>query len=137
MFASMTATMHSPDEIAEMLGLHVRTVRGYVRDGRLPATRIGKQYRISDRDLREFLGDTSTPTSTPKVEATTIVQIDAVGRELMDRITNLVVAAATRAHVQTVYNETQDSLKIITVGDPADAAELLGMVSALVKDAQT
>jgi excisionase family DNA binding protein len=30
--------------------LHVRTVRKYVRDGRLKAVRIGKQYRIARDD---------------------------------------------------------------------------------------
>ncbi|MEU8263779.1 helix-turn-helix domain-containing protein [Micromonospora sp. NPDC048999] len=36
----------SLDQVAGLLGLHVRTVRGYVRDGRLRAARVGRQYRI-------------------------------------------------------------------------------------------
>ena len=39
--------MYSVEQVADLLGLHVRTVRGYVRDGRLKAVRIGKQYRIA------------------------------------------------------------------------------------------
>ncbi len=41
----------SVEQVAELLGLHVRTVRNYVRDGRLKAVRIGKQYRITRTDL--------------------------------------------------------------------------------------
>jgi hypothetical protein len=34
----------------------VKTVRNYVRDGRLKAVRIGKQYRIAREDLEAFMG---------------------------------------------------------------------------------
>jgi excisionase family DNA binding protein len=48
--------LYSAEEVAEQLGLHVRTVRGYVRDGRLRAVRIGKQYRITREDIEAFVG---------------------------------------------------------------------------------
>ena len=44
------------EQVAERLGLHVKTVRGYVREGRLKAVRIGKQYRISRQDLEALTG---------------------------------------------------------------------------------
>jgi excisionase family DNA binding protein len=54
--ASLTASLLSVEQVAEILKLHVRTVRNYVRDGRLRATRIGKQYRIALSDLEAFTG---------------------------------------------------------------------------------
>ena len=48
--------MYSVEQVAELLGLHVRTVRGYIRDGRLRAVRIGKQYRIARADLDALTG---------------------------------------------------------------------------------
>lgn len=50
----MTEEMYSVEQVAEQLGLHVRTVRGYIRSGRLKAVRIGKQYRIARSDLAEL-----------------------------------------------------------------------------------
>src|SRR5579875_1371519 len=50
----MSETMYSAEEAAQLLGLTVRTVRGYVRDGVLPGVRIGKQYRIARSDLDAF-----------------------------------------------------------------------------------
>lgn len=141
----MTTTMlYSAEEVANVLGLHVRTVRGYVRDGRLPAVRIGKQYRIAERDLREFTGGKSAHgqngSDSPRVEVSSIVQIDAVDRGVMDRITTHVVAAAAsgareerRVHVQTVYDESRERLKVIVVGDPDDTAEMVTLVGALIK----
>ena len=52
----MTDEWYSVEQVAERLGLHVRTVRNYVRDGRLKAVRIGKQYRIARTDLEELTG---------------------------------------------------------------------------------
>ena len=139
--------MYSAEDVAGILGLHVRTVRGYVREGRLPAVRIGKQYRITEHDLREFTGGQvatvdTTPTS-PRVEVTTIVQIESVDRELTDRVTTLVMAGATgastggppRLHVQTVYDEARERLKVIAVGDPDGVATILSMVDTVVRDA--
>jgi excisionase family DNA binding protein len=48
--------MYSVEQVAERLGLHVRTVRSYVREGRLKAVRIGKQYRIAGEDLATMTG---------------------------------------------------------------------------------
>jgi len=52
---------YSVDQVASLLGLHVKTVRGYVRDGRLKAVRIGKQYRITREDLEAFAGQPVEP----------------------------------------------------------------------------
>ncbi len=46
---------------AAHLQVHRKTVLRYIRDGRLPATRIGKAYRIQRADLDAFAG---TPSST-------------------------------------------------------------------------
>ncbi len=141
----MTSTLYSAEEVAEVLGLHVRTVRGYVREGRLPAVRIGKQYRITEQDLREFTsGGQAIPTSEPRVEVSAIVQIDTVGRGVMDRITTHVLGAANGGsggrrplHVQTFYDETRNSLKVVVVGGADDTAKMITLISALAEQADT
>jgi excisionase family DNA binding protein len=52
----MVDRLYSAEEAAALLGLQVRTVRGYIRDGRLRGVRIGKQYRITAADLDDFTG---------------------------------------------------------------------------------
>lgn len=47
-------TYFSMDEIAEALGVHVKTVRRRIADGSLRAHRIGRQIRISADDFRAF-----------------------------------------------------------------------------------
>ncbi len=52
----MDKELYSVEQVAERLGLHVKTVRNYVREGRLKAVRIGKQYRIARQDLEAMTG---------------------------------------------------------------------------------
>jgi len=141
--------MYSTEEVADILGLHVRTVRGYVRDGRLPATRIGKQYRIAGDDLDAFTGaqrgqpeqpgqPVGRPDGPPRVEVSAIVQIAPLSPDAMTRLATLVTSAAgtrrdgeDQLHVQTVYDPHRASLKILAVGTADDTAALLALVSTL------
>src|SRR5262245_17738374 len=52
----MSQALYSVEQVAQRLGLHVKTVRGYVREGKLKAVRIGKQYRIAREDFEALLG---------------------------------------------------------------------------------
>ena len=52
----MSQELYSVEQVADLLNLHVRTVRNYVREGRLKAVRIGKQYRIAREDLEAMTG---------------------------------------------------------------------------------
>ena len=45
----------SPQEIAQMLGLKVDTIREYIRKKELPAYRFGRDYRVKKEDYEEFL----------------------------------------------------------------------------------
>jgi len=47
----------SPDEAAEFLGVHVQTIRGYIRVGKLPALRLAgeRALRIKREDLLALL----------------------------------------------------------------------------------
>jgi excisionase family DNA binding protein len=45
----------SPQEAGDQLGVSVYTVRRWIQEGRIPAYKPGKEYRIRERDLEEFL----------------------------------------------------------------------------------
>jgi excisionase family DNA binding protein len=138
----MTKQLYSAEEVAEQLGLHVRTVRGYVRDGRLRAVRIGKQYRITREDLEEFVG---APVVDPPdvgrhrhLDVSSIVEIDAVSPETAHRITTLLTAARTHAadqplRVETMYDQERARMKIVILGGLADTRHLLEYLQAVLE----
>lgn len=136
------------DEVAERLGLHVRTVRGYLRDGRLTAVRIGKQYRIAREDLDAFLGRPTPPspgesaTRHRHVEASSAVEISAVDRRTVDRISTLLTSANAhqredddRLRIQAIYDEERAHLKVLVFGSLITSANVFEMIDAIVADA--
>ncbi|MFI6128349.1 helix-turn-helix domain-containing protein [Micromonospora sp. NPDC051141] len=134
----MSNDMYSVEQVAARLGLHVRTVRGYIRAGRLPATRIGKQYRIARADLDAFTGRPARPAG-PAAEVSSIVALDGVDRAAADRLATLVLAGVTThpdpdrpLRVQTVHDEERHHMKIIILGDLGDTAELLRLLDAVL-----
>ncbi|MEU5780403.1 helix-turn-helix domain-containing protein [Micromonospora lupini] len=135
----MTEEMYSVEQVADQLGLHVRTVRGYIRSGRLRAVRIGKQYRIAGRDLDALTGRPPTATVAGQAEVSSIVQVDGVDRAAADRLGTLVLASVNTGHdparpirVQTVHDDDRRRLKIIILGDPGGTAEVLHLLDAVL-----
>ena len=55
-----TKEIMTPREVAEYLQLAPDTVYRYIREGKLVASRLGRQYRIWRRHLELFLLTTST-----------------------------------------------------------------------------
>ncbi|AQT82743.1 hypothetical protein B1R94_11340 [Mycolicibacterium litorale] len=133
--------MYSAEQVADILGLHVRTVRGYIRDGRLPAVRVGKQYRIAEADLQSFAGLASAePARGPRAHVSTVVHIDNVSRPAMDRITTHLTAAvagtsARSGHfdLQSMYDEAGYRLTVFVVGDPEPTAAAIQLISVLTR----
>lgn len=126
----------SVEQVAERLGLHVRTVRGYIRDGRLRAVRIGKQYRIARTDLDAFTG-LPAPEARPRAEVSAVVEIDDVSAALADRISTFLVAGAQlqRVHLRTIHDDTRGRLKVVVLGGPAETSDVLQMIDTLLASA--
>jgi excisionase family DNA binding protein len=147
----MEQVLYSVDQVADRLGLHVRTVRNYVREGRLKAVRIGKQYRIAADDLAAMTGrpvssfDPEPVARHRYVEVSSIVEIDAISPDLANRVTNLLMGAANSRgqsehaqnhqplRVETIYDQVRARLKIILVGSIDTNASVLKVIKALLE----
>ena len=139
--------MLSVFDIAKRLGLHVKTVRNYVREGRLKAVRIGKQYRISRADLEEFAGIPLPATESElakrqrAVTTSSVVQIDAMSPESAAQLDKSLLAyvhgQATGGHplrVETIYDRDIGHLKIVLFGSPAAMAAVLKFIAAFIEN---
>ena len=134
----MSQELYSAEQVAERLGLHVRTVRGYIRDGRLKAVRLGKAYRIVRGDLEAFMGPAALSLAARAqghVEVSSIVEIEGLDREGAIRTTNVLLATANSRRpddeplrVETIYDEDRRRLKVILVGGLSITADLLKLI---------
>ena len=140
----MSTHLYTPDEVAGLLNLHVKTIRRYVRDGRLKARRIGKEYRIARADLDAFAGEPreadTAVARTRHVIASSIVDADVVSPEESHRVTTMIMAALNSRkgegdfpRVDTIYYEEQAKLRVTITASPELTCELLRMINALLK----
>lgn len=144
MSSSAQDTLFTPEQVANKLDLHVKTVRRYIRDGELEAVKVGKRYRVTAKALEEFSGvplTSQAATQRPFIEVSTIVGIDELTREAADRLSTVVVAVAQgrRApndplQVEATYYPERERLKVVCSGDIAAVTHLLAMINVLVDD---
>jgi excisionase family DNA binding protein len=143
----MTPHLYSIEQVAELLNLHVKTVRRYVQDGRLKAKRIGKQYRITRPDLEAFAGAAEHSLERPAVARTrhvvvsAVVDADAVSPAVSDRIGTLLIAGlnARRGQgdfprVDCIYYPEHARLRITITATPLLTSDLLKTINALLED---
>jgi len=135
----MDQDLYSVEQVAEQLGLHVKTVRTYVREGRLKAVRIGKQYRISGEDLAVLTGRPVAsfrpePVRRSRhVEVSSIVEIDAVSPETANRLTVAMMAGAEGLRIEAIYNRERGHMKIILVGSMERNAAYFKLITAILE----
>ena len=133
---------YSLDQVAERLGLHVRTVRAYVRSGRLRALRIGKQYRVAREDLEAIFSAGNSGNAVARrrnAEVSSVVQMSAVTQNMVLRITDH-LRSAVRAprddgsalRVETIYDQGHAELKVIVIGSLSAAAAVYGLLGAIL-----
>jgi excisionase family DNA binding protein len=132
---SSNAELCTVEAAAALLQVHPKTVLRYIRDGRLPATKIGKAYRIRRADLDIFAG-TPTPTVTvaDAARVTSIIDVPGVGPTLASKmagaVTNALHSGRERrggVQAEVVYDAEHAQLKIVIVGEIEDTRSLLGL----------
>jgi excisionase family DNA binding protein len=137
--------MYSLEQVAERLGLNVRTVRSYVRSGRLKAVRIGKQYRVARECLEALAGPLSEEEGVPRhrhAEAACVVQIDAVSSDHAKRIANRLIDAAqaprgdgSPPRIETVYDDERARMKVVVIGSLPATADLFRLLGVILETA--
>jgi excisionase family DNA binding protein len=133
------------DEVAGRLNLHVKTVRRFIREGRLPAKRIGKEYRITRSALDDFAGTASDPGNVPiprtrQVLVSSIVDVDAISPEDSQRITTLIMAGLNSRRgepdfprVDSLYDADRGQLRIMITANPTLTCDLVRTIAALAE----
>ena len=48
-------TVFTPEEVAQKLRVHPNTIRDYLKDGILPGIKLGRIWRVEEKDLEEFI----------------------------------------------------------------------------------
>lgn len=52
--------IYTTEQAAEVLQINIQTLRKWIREGKLPASKLGSDYRITGQDVKNFLDATKT-----------------------------------------------------------------------------
>lgn len=127
----MDDSLVTVDQIAQIMDLHPRTIRRFIREGRLKAKKLGKQWRILRRDLDALLGkDTDDQghgsRKVERIQVSAVVDIRVDDEEEAARICNSMLAATVGkgteygpVQYQSIYLQEERKARLMFWGDAA------------------
>ena len=156
----MEEKFYTIDQIAEILGMHHKTIRKFITEGKLRANKVGKQWRISGHDLSLFMednnvniknnnklesekiefstGDVDSNNKTSKINVSTVIDINEVDIDEHKRISNMLLAlmnskdSKIRNSTLTIkYYKNNKNLKVMLWGDIEFTNAMLDFISTI------
>ncbi len=155
----MEGKFYNIDQVAEILGMHHKTIRKFITEGKLGASKVGKQWRISNESLNTFMeqkvsadnkqveadeeikisaSESNPSVIRPKINVSTVIEVNEVCKEQYMRISNTLIAVMNskdpslgNSTINMKYNEREDRLKIMLWGTMKFTEEMLSTVSLL------
>lgn len=157
----MENRFYTIDQVAEILDIHHKTVRKFIKEGKLKANKLGKQWRISQMDLdsftqekntldenEEFAYDEELEFSNSKISmnennnirVSSVVDLEQIDIEEYSRISNMLLAIMNCQHErsknQTInmrYSKNVHRLRIMIWADIDTTKELLDLIAMLTE----
>ena len=158
----MEDKFYTVDQIAEILGMHHKTIRKFITEGKLRANKVGKQWRISGHDLSNFMENNNvkiinkTEVDNEKIEfstseidisdrlnkinISTVVDINEINMDEYRRISNMLLAVLnsrdsklSNSTINIKYYQKENNLKLMLWGDIEFIKEMLDFISILTQ----
>lgn len=158
----MEEKFYTIDQIAEILGMHHKTIRKFITEGKLRANKVGKQWRISGHDLSLFMennnvnirgkneseneniefstSDIYNNNKINKINISTVIDINKVNIDEYRRISNTLLAVMnskdskmSNSTINIKFYQKEKNLKVMLWGDVEFTKEMLDFVSTLTE----
>lgn len=155
----MEEKFYTIDQIAEILGMHHKTIRKFITEGNLRANKVGKQWRISGHDLSLFMedknvniknnklesekiefsnGNIDINNKTSKIKVSAVIDINEIDIDEHKRISNILLALMnsrdskmSNSTINIKYYKNDKNLKIMLWGDIEFINEILDFISTI------
>lgn len=141
---------YSVEQIAALLAMHPKTIQRYIREGRLKASKLGKNWRVSGHDLSVFLEGSPPATAGSSTLGTgisneasmvsAVIDIPGLDREQAMRIVNTLTAVLNakppeygRSTLHTQYIEPEGLLRIMLWGNILSMEAMMSCLSGLTQ----
>lgn len=145
--------MYTVQQLAQVLSLHPKTVQRFIREGKIQATKIGREWRVRNEDLRKFAhGELSAvpaaepvPTSrlADRVQVTAVIELEEGHSSEVSRISNSLIAVLNckdprygAARYDLVYHPEIRKARFVIHGSPLFIRTLLELVEVLLEQSK-
>jgi excisionase family DNA binding protein len=148
----MERHLYSIDKVAELLGMHKKTILRYINEGKLKANKVGGRWRIHGNDLSSFVGAKDAPDAgitpvqkakadiTPEPWISAVVHAENKERDEFIRISNSLVAIKggadeqdRRCRIDAIYFEEELKIQILIWGTLDFTGKILKILEELLK----
>jgi len=135
---------YTVNEIANVLNLHQKTIQRYIREKKLKANKIGKAWRIEEKELETFannMGITQLTNHEPKqIKASTVIDIPISDKERANRIITALNAAMISkpleysfSNLHSQYIESENLVRLSIWGN----LDFISSIISLIKNFNT
>lgn len=135
----MTSNILTVEAAANLLQLHPKTVLRHIREGRLRATKVGKQYRVLHADVLAF-ASAGRPAKHHAARVTSIVDVTHADAHLHQRLSAILLGAAqgkepadTALTVNIAHDPALETVKVVLIGRLEDTAMCLKLIGSCVE----
>ncbi len=149
-------------QVADLLGMHHKTIRNFIAEGKLGATKAGKQWRISDSDLSTFMdkdnkksdddrieedsslefkaNTVSADAAQRKITVSAVIDINDISKNEYMRLSNTLIASMNSrdakfqdSTLHVKYYESERQLKILLWGPVKFIDSMMELVTILME----
>lgn len=153
----MTDKYYTVAQAAGLLDLHPKTIQKYIREGRLKAQKIGKEWRITGHDLSVFAeGSVTQPEQAEgagqwqmvnqgldRAKVSAVIDVEVPDKNEAMRVMNTLIAFMNgrppeygQASLSTQYIEAEHRVRIIFWGGPTLTEHLAGTIAMLIDNGE-
>lgn len=158
----MENKFYTIDQVAEILGIHHKTVRKFIKEGKLNANKLGKQWRISPLDLERFTKvedsiDESEAISYDEeielsnnelnfevkneIKVSSVIDIEGIDSDEYSRISNMLLAVMNckndslqKNTINIKYSKNVNRLRVMLWANINTTKEVLDVIEMLRED---
>lgn len=136
---------YTVEKVAKMLTMHPKTIQRYIREGKLHAKKVGKSWRIFEKDLKDFMEDSdlhndNSSKTQSKALVSSVVDIEVQDSKEAFDIEKYLMATMnsksdelgnTAIHIQ--YLEYENKLRVTLWGNILFMQRIFELLAVIIK----
>lgn len=150
----MEDTYYSVDELAGILRLHPKTVRRFIREGKIRGRKIGRSWMVGQDELKRYAhGELSAPApdsmkmlpaasdGRPRITASTVIELREKDTQEASRISNSLLAVLNsrdpewgEVRYDMLHDPEEHTAKFIFYGSPRFIAEIIKVFDLISRE---